>query len=161
MRSRNTAMPGAVILVRKVNSAAPLQGQSLKRNMLPPRCVPANTHSACADRDSVAGLHSTVGLTASAGVAVTYGAVRILGLASSVLVLIGVALFFALGAEPAVSWLVRRKLPRWAAVTIVAVVVFAVLAASLAAAVPLLWRKHTNSSRTRRTTCSTHRITPR
>ena len=78
------------------------------------------------------------GLTASAGVAVTYGAVRILCLASSVLVLIGVALFFALGAEPAVSWLVRRKLPRWAAVTIVAVVVFAVLAASLAAAVPPL-----------------------
>src|SRR5258708_15279334 len=36
------------------------------------------------------------GLTASAGVAVTYGAVLILGLASSVLVLIGVALFFAL-----------------------------------------------------------------
>ena len=78
------------------------------------------------------------GLTASAGVAVTYGAVRILCLASSVLVLIGVALFFALGAEPAVSWLVRRKLPQWAAVTIVAVVVFAVLAASLAAAVPPL-----------------------
>jgi predicted PurR-regulated permease PerM len=78
------------------------------------------------------------GLTASAGVAVTYGAVRILCLASSVLVLIGVALFFALGAEPAVSGLVRRKLPRWAAVTTVAVVVFAVLAASLAAAVPPL-----------------------
>jgi predicted PurR-regulated permease PerM len=100
-------------------------------------------------------------LTASAGVAVTYGAVRILGLASSVLVLIGVALFFALGSEPAVSWLVQRKLPRWAAVMIVTVVVFGVLAASLAAAVPLLWRKHANSSRRRRATCSTHRITPR
>ena len=68
----------------------------------------------------------------------TYGAVRILGLASSVLVLIGVALFFALGAAPAVSWLVQRRLPRWAAVMIVAVVVFGVLAASLAAAVPPL-----------------------
>ena len=77
-------------------------------------------------------------MTASAGVAVTYGAVRILGLASPVLVLIGLALFFALGAEPAVSWLVQRKLPRWAAVMIVAVVVFGVLAASLAAAVPPL-----------------------
>jgi len=52
-------MLGAVILVRKVNSAVPLQGQSLKRNMLPPRCVPANTHSVCADRDSVGGLRST------------------------------------------------------------------------------------------------------
>ena len=79
-----------------------------------------------------------VGLTASAGVAMTYGAVRILGLASPVLVLIGLALFFALGAEPAVSWLVQRKLPRWAGVIIVAVVVFGVLAASLAAAVPPL-----------------------
>ena len=79
-----------------------------------------------------------VGLTASAGVAMTYGAVRILGLASPVLVLIGLALFFALGAEPAVSWLVQRKLPRWAGVMIVAVVVFGVLAASLAAAVPPL-----------------------
>jgi len=59
LRSRNTAMLGAVILVRKVNSAVPLQGQSLKRNMLPPRCVPANTHSVCADRDSVGGLRST------------------------------------------------------------------------------------------------------
>jgi len=78
------------------------------------------------------------GLTAAAGVAVTYGAVRILGLASSVLVLIGVAMFFAVGAQPAVSWLVQRKLPRWAAVMIVAVAVFGVLAASLAAAVPPL-----------------------
>jgi hypothetical protein len=52
------ALPGAVIPARRVNRAAPLQRQSLKRNMLPPRCVPANTHLACADRDSVAGRHS-------------------------------------------------------------------------------------------------------
>jgi hypothetical protein len=47
-----------VIPVRMVNRAAPLLGQSLKRNTMPPRCVPANTHLACADRDSAAGLHS-------------------------------------------------------------------------------------------------------
>ena len=52
-----------------------------------------------------------LGLVAAAGVAVTYGAVRVLGSASSVLVLIGVALFFALGLEPAVSWLVNPKFP--------------------------------------------------
>jgi hypothetical protein len=45
-----------------------------------------------------------VGLMASAGVAVTYGAVRLLGAASSVLVLIGAAMFFALGLEPAGGW---------------------------------------------------------
>jgi predicted PurR-regulated permease PerM len=34
-----------------------------------------------------------------------------------VLVLIGLALFIAVGLEPAVSWLVRHRFPRWAAVT--------------------------------------------
>lgn len=79
-----------------------------------------------------------LGLTASAGVAVTYGAVRMLGAASSVLVLIGAAIFFALGLEPAVSGLVNRKLPRWAAVSLVVVTVFGVLAGAVAAAVPPL-----------------------
>ena len=79
-----------------------------------------------------------VGLMASAGVAATYGVVRVLGSASSVLVLIGMALFFALGLEPAVSGLVNRKLPRWAAVSLVLVVVFGVLAGAVAAAIPPL-----------------------
>jgi hypothetical protein len=38
-----------------------------------------------------------IGLTASAGVAVTYGMVRVLASLSSMLVLIGVALFLAIG----------------------------------------------------------------
>jgi predicted PurR-regulated permease PerM len=79
-----------------------------------------------------------VGLTASAGVAVTYLAVRVLAFASSALVLIGVAFFVALGLEPAVSRLVNRRLPRWAAVTLVVVVVFAIVAGSVAAAIPPL-----------------------
>jgi predicted PurR-regulated permease PerM len=79
-----------------------------------------------------------VGLMASAGVAVTYGAVRVLALASSALVLIGVAFFVALGLEPAVSRLIHRKLPRWAAVTLVVVVVFTIVAGSVAAAIPPL-----------------------
>jgi predicted PurR-regulated permease PerM len=82
-----------------------------------------------------------VGLTASAGVALTYGAVRVLGSMSSVLVLIGVAMFFALALEPAVSWLVNRKLPRWAAVTIVVTVVFLLVAGTLAATIPPLVRE--------------------
>jgi predicted PurR-regulated permease PerM len=77
-------------------------------------------------------------LLASAGVAVTYGVVRVLGSGSSVLLLIAGAGFFALGLEPAVSGLVNRKFPRWAAVTLVVVVVFGVLAGALAAMSPPL-----------------------
>lgn len=79
-----------------------------------------------------------IGLTAAAGVAVTYAVVRGLVLASSMLLLIGVAFFVSLGLEPAVSWLVNRKLPRWAAVTAVLVVALAVIGGSVAAAVPPL-----------------------
>src|ERR1700742_425415 len=79
-----------------------------------------------------------IGLTASAGVAVTYGAVKLLGSLSSVLVLIGVAFFLALGLEPAVSWFVNRKLPRWAAITLVFVIFLALLGAFVGAAIPPL-----------------------
>jgi predicted PurR-regulated permease PerM len=79
-----------------------------------------------------------VGLVASAGVATIYGAVRVLGSISSVLLLIGVALFFALGLEPAASWLVNHRLPRWVAVTVVVAVTFTLFAGSFAAAIPPL-----------------------
>src|ERR1700722_14687054 len=75
-----------------------------------------------------------VGLTASAGVAVTYGVVRALGAASSMLLLIGMAFFVALGLEPAVSWLAGKRLPRWAAVTAVLIAVMAVPAGTIGAA---------------------------
>ena len=57
-----------------------------------------------------------IGMAAAAGVAVTYGLVELLIRARSVLVLIGLALFIAAGLDPAVNWLTRRRLPRWAAV---------------------------------------------
>ena len=79
-----------------------------------------------------------VGLVASAGVAVTYGAVRVLESVSSILQLIGVAFFLALGLEPAASWFVNRKLPRWAATTLVFVILLALLGAFVAAAIPPL-----------------------
>ncbi len=56
-----------------------------------------------------------VGMAAAAGVAVTYGLAELLIRARSVLVLIGLALFIAAGLDPAVKWLTRRRLPRWAA----------------------------------------------
>jgi predicted PurR-regulated permease PerM len=79
-----------------------------------------------------------IGLTAAAGVAVTYAAVRVFESMSAVLVLIGVAFFLALGLEPAASWLVKRKLPRWAASSLVFVIFLGLLAAFVAAAVPPL-----------------------
>ena len=79
-----------------------------------------------------------IGLTASAGVAVTYGMVRVLALLSSMLVLIGVAFFLALGLEPAVSWFVNRGLRRWLATTLVFVIFLAALGAFVAAAIPPL-----------------------
>lgn len=79
-----------------------------------------------------------LGMTAAAGVAVTYGVVRGLVLVSSMLLLIGVAFFVSLGLEPAVSWLVNRRFPRWAAVAVVLVVACAVIVGSLAAALPPL-----------------------
>lgn len=79
-----------------------------------------------------------IGMTAAAGVAVTYGAVTLLSIMSSMLLLIGVAFFLALGLEPAVSWLVNRRLPRWAATTIVFAVAVALFAAFVAAAIPPL-----------------------
>lgn len=79
-----------------------------------------------------------IGLTASAGVAVTYGAVQVLASLSSILVLIGVAFFLALGLEPAASWFVNRRLPRWAATTLVFAIFLLLLGGFVAAAIPPL-----------------------
>jgi predicted PurR-regulated permease PerM len=79
-----------------------------------------------------------IGMTAAAGVAVTYGMVELLIRARSVLVLIGLALFIAAGLDPAVEWLTRRRMPRWAAVLTVMAAVAAVLAGFIVAAIPPL-----------------------
>jgi AI-2E family transporter len=79
-----------------------------------------------------------IGLTASAGVAVTYGMVRVLASLSSMLVLIGVALFLAIGLEPAASWFVNRGLRRWLATTLVFVLFRGAMGAFVAAAIPPL-----------------------
>ena len=79
-----------------------------------------------------------VGLLAAAGVAVTYGAVQALVVVHQALTLAGSALFLAVGLEPVVSWLVRRHLPRWAAVTVVYVITLLAVVAFLGSAVPPL-----------------------
>ena len=79
-----------------------------------------------------------IGMTAAFGVAVTYGLVEVFIRARVVLVLIGLALFIAVGLDPVVGWLVRHRVPRWAAVVTVIACTLAVIAAFLAAAIPPL-----------------------
>ncbi len=79
-----------------------------------------------------------IGMGAAAGVAVTVGLVAMIITAREVLVLIGLALFLAIGLEPAVSVLARRWLPRWAAVLAVLVAGLALVGGFLAAAIPPL-----------------------
>jgi predicted PurR-regulated permease PerM len=77
-----------------------------------------------------------IGMLATAGVAVTYGALRLLLYAGNVLVLIGVALFLAVGMEPAVSWLVKHRWPRWLGVVTMLLLILGVIGGFLAAAIP-------------------------
>ncbi|HEY3606032.1 MAG TPA: AI-2E family transporter, partial [Pseudonocardiaceae bacterium] len=79
-----------------------------------------------------------VGMYGAAGVAVTYLTFQLVVTARDVLVLIGLALFIAIGLEPAVSWLVRRRFPRWVAVTTVMLVMIAIVGGFLAAAIPVV-----------------------
>lgn len=76
-----------------------------------------------------------VGMSAAAGVAVTAGLIEIILTTREMLLLIGVAFFVALGLEPLVSWLVRRRVPRSLAVSGVLVAFLGALAAFLAATV--------------------------
>ena len=79
-----------------------------------------------------------IGMTAAFGVAVAYGLVELFIRARSVLIIIGLATFIAAGLDPIVSWLVRHRIPRWAAVVIVVGCALGVVAAFLAAAIPPL-----------------------
>jgi len=79
-----------------------------------------------------------IGMAAAAGVAVTYGLVLILVGLREVLILIGLALFIAIGLEPLVSWLVGRRLPRWLAVTVVFLAAFGAVGGFLTAAIPVV-----------------------
>ena len=79
-----------------------------------------------------------IGATGAAGVALTYGLVHLLITAQSILILIGLALFLALGLDPITSWLVDRNLPRWLAVAVVFTVALAFAVGFFAVAIPPL-----------------------
>ncbi len=77
-----------------------------------------------------------IGMAAAAGVAATYAIIQLILLAGHVLIVIGLSLFLAIGIEPAVSFLAKRKVPRWLAVVIVLVVIVGAIGGFIAAAIP-------------------------
>jgi predicted PurR-regulated permease PerM len=77
-----------------------------------------------------------VGLLGAAGVAVTYELGQFVLAAAGVLVLIGLALFLAIGLEPGVHWLLRSGMPRGLAVLIVALAVVGGIGGFLAVSIP-------------------------
>jgi predicted PurR-regulated permease PerM len=77
-----------------------------------------------------------LGFMGALGVLAAYVLVRLLADLGTVMQLIGLSLFIAIGLDPAVVWLSeRRRLPRWAAVVIVVLVALAFIGAFVAAAV--------------------------
>jgi len=78
-----------------------------------------------------------VGLLGALGVATTYAVVQLISTARDVLILIGLALFLAIGLDPAVRAL-TRWMPRWTAVLVVTVAMLGVVGGFLAAAIPPL-----------------------
>jgi predicted PurR-regulated permease PerM len=79
-----------------------------------------------------------IGMSGAFGVAVTFGLVELFLRSKGVLIVVGLALFIAVGLDPVVSWLTRRGWPRWAAVVVVLLAVAAVIGLFLFAAIPPL-----------------------
>jgi predicted PurR-regulated permease PerM len=79
-----------------------------------------------------------VGLLASLGAAVAFGIVWFIMSAAQVLTLLGLALFIAVGLDPAVTYLSRKVMPRWAAVSAVIVALLGVVGLFLALAIPVV-----------------------
>ncbi len=79
-----------------------------------------------------------VGMVGAAGVAVTVGLVAMISATRDVLILIGLAMFIAIGLEPAVAYLVKRGLARGWAVAAVCLGLLAAVAGFLAVAIPAL-----------------------
>jgi len=77
-----------------------------------------------------------IGMTATAGVAITIGIIELLIKAGGILILVGMALFIAAGLDPIVTWLTRHRVPRWLGVVITLLGLVGILALFLALAIP-------------------------
>ncbi|MDQ0892608.1 AI-2E family transporter [Agromyces ramosus] len=79
-----------------------------------------------------------IGLVGTLGVGVGLLILTSIATLSTIITYIGAALFLALGLDPAISWLERRGLPRWAAILIVMTGVGLLVAALVLAVVPII-----------------------
>ncbi|RXZ70492.1 AI-2E family transporter [Agromyces albus] len=79
-----------------------------------------------------------IGLVGTLGVGLGLLILTSLATLSTIITYIGAALFLALGLDPAMSWLERRGLPRWAAIIIVMTGVGLLVAALVLAVVPII-----------------------
>ncbi|GAA1950677.1 AI-2E family transporter [Agromyces allii] len=79
-----------------------------------------------------------IGLAGTLGVGVGIVILSSIASLSTVLTYVGAALFLALGLEPAIGWLERRGLPRWASILIVMTGVGLLIAALVLAVVPIV-----------------------
>lgn len=79
-----------------------------------------------------------IGFLGALGVAAAFAVFWLVTAAAQVLTLLGLAFFIAVGLDPAVTWLARRGLPRWASVVVIVAAGLGVFAAFLALAIPVL-----------------------
>jgi len=79
-----------------------------------------------------------IGFIGALGVACAFALAYVAVAASEVLILLGLAFFLAVGLDPAVRWIHRRGLPRWAAVVIVLAGVLAIVGGFVATAAPVV-----------------------
>ncbi|MGW9629226.1 AI-2E family transporter [Agromyces sp. NPDC055520] len=79
-----------------------------------------------------------IGLVGTLGVGVGLLILSSIVTLSTIIAYVGIALFLALGLDPAISWFERRGLPRWAAIVIVMSGVGLLVAALVVAVAPII-----------------------
>lgn len=79
-----------------------------------------------------------IGFVGALGVALALALAYLVVQAGQILVLLGLAFFLATGLDPAVRWLYRHRLPRWASVAVVLLIALGVFAGFLAVAIPVV-----------------------
>ena len=79
-----------------------------------------------------------VGLIGTLGVGLGILLIAAVTSLATILTYIGAALFLSLGLDPAVTWLEKKRFPRWAAILTVVVVVLAAFTVLLLSVIPLV-----------------------
>lgn len=80
----------------------------------------------------------TLGLVATLGVGVGLLILGAVASLATILTYIGVALFIALGLDPIITWLERKRWPRWLALVTVLIVVLGIVTGLVFAVVPII-----------------------